>query len=84
MYYPTCHKLKEGKRTGHILSKNCLLKDIVEGKIEGEIEMTGRRGRRVSSYRMTARKPEDVGNGKGKYQIALYGELPLQESMDLP
>jgi hypothetical protein len=30
----------------HILSRNCLLKDVVEGKIEGSIEMMGRRGRR--------------------------------------
>ena len=26
--------------TGHILSRNCLLKHIIKGKIEGRIEMT--------------------------------------------
>jgi len=31
---------------GHILRKNCLLQQVIEGKIKGEIEMTGRRGRR--------------------------------------
>jgi hypothetical protein len=31
---------------GHILSRNCLLKHVIEGKLEGRIEMTGRRGRR--------------------------------------
>jgi len=31
---------------GHILRGNCLLKYITEIKIEGRIEMTGRRGRR--------------------------------------
>jgi hypothetical protein len=31
---------------GHILCKNCLLKHIIEGKIEGRIEVQGRRGRR--------------------------------------
>jgi hypothetical protein len=29
---------------GHILHRNCLLKHVIEGKIEEEIEMTGRRG----------------------------------------
>jgi hypothetical protein len=31
---------------GHILRRNCLLQRIIEGKIEGEIEVTERRGRR--------------------------------------
>jgi hypothetical protein len=31
---------------GHILRRNCLLKHVVEGKIEGRIEVTGNRGRR--------------------------------------
>jgi hypothetical protein len=31
---------------GHILRRNCLLKHVTEGKLEGRIEMTGRRGRR--------------------------------------
>jgi hypothetical protein len=31
---------------GHILRRNCLLQQVIEGKIKGEIEMTGRRGRR--------------------------------------
>jgi hypothetical protein len=31
---------------GHTLHRNCLLKHVIEGKIEGRIEMTGRRGRR--------------------------------------
>jgi hypothetical protein len=31
---------------GHILRRNCLLKHDFEGKIEGRIEVTARRGRR--------------------------------------
>jgi hypothetical protein len=27
---------------GHILRRNCLLKHVIEGKLEGRIEMTGR------------------------------------------
>jgi hypothetical protein len=30
---------------GYILRRNCLLKQVIEGKLEGRIEMTGRRGR---------------------------------------
>jgi hypothetical protein len=31
---------------GHILRRNCLLHQVIEGKIKGAIEVTGRRGRR--------------------------------------
>jgi hypothetical protein len=31
---------------GHILRRNCLIKWVIEGKIKGGIEVTGRRGRR--------------------------------------
>jgi hypothetical protein len=31
------------KRTGHILRRNCLLKEVIEGKIKGRIEVTRRR-----------------------------------------
>jgi hypothetical protein len=31
---------------GHILRRNCLLRHVIEGKIKGGLEMTGRRGRR--------------------------------------
>jgi len=31
---------------GHILRRNCLLQRVIEGKIQGEIEVTGRIGRR--------------------------------------
>jgi hypothetical protein len=42
------HTIKRRKANwiGHILHRNCLLKHVIEGKLEGRIEMTGRRGRR--------------------------------------
>jgi hypothetical protein len=42
------HTIKRRKAywIGHILRRNCLLKHVIEGKLEGRIEMTGRRGRR--------------------------------------
>ena len=38
-------KLK-GNWIGHILRRNCYLKQVIEGKIKGEMEVTRRRGRR--------------------------------------
>jgi hypothetical protein len=34
----------------------------MEGKTEGMIEVMGSRGKDISSYWMTLRKPEDIGN----------------------
>ena len=31
---------------GHVLRRNCLLQQVIEGKIKGQIEVTRRRGRR--------------------------------------
>jgi hypothetical protein len=39
-------KRRKAKWIGQILHRNCLLKHVIEGKIEGRIEVTGRRGRR--------------------------------------
>jgi hypothetical protein len=42
------HTVKRRKANwiGHILRRNCLLMHVIEGKLEGSIEVTGRRGRR--------------------------------------
>jgi hypothetical protein len=42
------HTIKGRKANwiGHILRRNCLLKHVIEGKLEGRIEMTGRLRRR--------------------------------------
>jgi hypothetical protein len=42
------HTIKRRKANwiGHILRRNCLLKHVIEGKLEGRIEITGRRERR--------------------------------------
>jgi hypothetical protein len=37
---------REANCIGHILRRNCLLRQVIEGKIKGEIEVTGRRGGR--------------------------------------
>jgi len=42
------HEIRKRKANwiGHILRRNCLLQWVIEGKIQGGIEVTGRQGRR--------------------------------------
>ena len=42
------HEIRKRKANwiGHILRRNCLLKQVIQGKIKGQIEVTRRRGRR--------------------------------------
>jgi hypothetical protein len=44
---------------GHILRRNCLLKEVIEGKIKGRIEVTRRRVRRRKKL------PDDLGDRRG-------------------
>jgi len=37
---------RKAKWIGHILHRNCLLKQVIEGKIKGEMEVARRPGRR--------------------------------------
>ena len=42
------HEIRKRKANwiGHILRRNCLLQQVIEGKLKGQIEVTRRRGRR--------------------------------------
>ena len=42
------HEISKRKANwiGHVLRRNCLLQRVIEGKIKGRIQVTGRRGRR--------------------------------------
>jgi hypothetical protein len=42
------HEIRKRKAhwIGHILLRNCLLQRVIEGKIQGGIEVTGRQGRK--------------------------------------
>jgi hypothetical protein len=46
--YTSLYEIRKRKANwiGHILHRNCLLKQVIEGKIKGEMEVT-RRGRRI-------------------------------------
>jgi hypothetical protein len=39
-------KRRQAKSIGYTLRRNCLLKGVIEGKLQRRIEMTARRGRR--------------------------------------
>ena len=56
------HEIRKRKANwiGHILCRNCLLKQVIEGKIKGEMEVARRQGRRIRSYWMTLRTGEDI------------------------
>ena len=45
---------------GHILRRNCLLKQVIEGKIKGEMEVARNEEEDVRSYWMTLRTGEDT------------------------
>jgi len=57
----TLHEIRKRKANliGHILRRNCLLKEVIERKIEGEIEVTRRRGRRRKKL------PDDLKDRRG-------------------
>ena len=45
---------------GHILRRNCLLKQVIEGKIKGEMEVQEDEEEDVRNYWMTLRTGEDT------------------------
>jgi hypothetical protein len=55
------HEIRKRKANwiGHILRRNCLLKQVIEGKIKRQIEVTRRRGRRCKKI------PNDIGDRRG-------------------
>jgi hypothetical protein len=55
------HEIRKRKANwiGHMLRRNCLLKQVIEGKIKGRIEVTRRRGRRSKQLL------DDLGDRRG-------------------
>jgi hypothetical protein len=50
--------MREGEWTSYIFCRNCLLKQVTEGRIKE----TGSRGRTHKQLQMTIRKQEDTRN----------------------
>ena len=59
------HEIRKRKANwiGHILRRNCLIKQIIEGKIKGQIEVTRRRGRRCK------KQLDDLKDRRGYCQL---------------
>ena len=60
----TLHTVKgwDDNCIGHTLLRNCLLKHVIEGKIEGRIEVMGRRGRRRKLLLDNLKERRGLGN----------------------
>jgi len=56
------HEIRKRKANwiGHILRRNCLLKQVIEGKIKGEMEVAKNEEEDVRSYWMNLRTGEDT------------------------
>jgi len=79
------HEIRKRKTNwiGHILRRNCLLQRVIEGKIKGKIEVTGRRGRRCRKLLDGLKEKRGYSHLKEDLWIALFGELSLEEALDL-
>jgi hypothetical protein len=53
------HEIRKATWIGHILHKNCHLKQVTDGKIKGQIEVTRRQGRRCKKLL------DDLGDRRG-------------------
>jgi hypothetical protein len=56
---------------------------VIEGKLEGRIEMTGRRGRWCQQLLDDLKEKRRCWELKRKHYIAPCGELALEEATDL-
>jgi hypothetical protein len=69
------HEISKWKANwiGHILRANCLLQRVIEGKIQGGIEVTGRRGRRSRKLLDDLKKKERIlsfgGESSGSHYV---------------
>jgi hypothetical protein len=59
------HEIRKRKSnlTSHILRRNCLLKQVIEGKTKGRIEVARRRGRRRKKLL------NDLGDRRGYFHL---------------
>jgi hypothetical protein len=74
--YPTCSKRTSVNWIGYILRRNCLLKQVIEGKVDG----TGRRGIRRKQQVDDIKKARRYWKWKHE---ALCGQLSLGVAVDL-
>jgi hypothetical protein len=63
------HEISKRKANwiGHILCRNCLLQQVIEGKINGGIEVRGRRGRRRRKLLGDIKESREGGSSRSHY-----------------
>jgi hypothetical protein len=80
------HEINKRKSNwiGHILRRNCLLRQVIERKIKGGIEVTGRRGRRRRRKLLgDLNERRGYSHMKEKALDRTCGGLALEEALDL-
>jgi hypothetical protein len=65
------------------LRRNCLLKHVIKGEIESRVSVTGRRGRRGKQLLYDLEERRGCWKLREEAYIAVYGELALEETVDL-
>ena len=80
------HEIRKRKANwiGHILRRNCLLQGVIEEKIQGGIEVTGRQGRRRRKLLDNLKERRGYSPFKEDVLDRLCGQLALEEASDLP
>ena len=75
---------RKANRIGHILRRNCLLKQVIEGKIKGEMDVTRRQGKRRKKLL------DDLKDRRGYCHLKdeavdhnMCGGLVLEEALNL-
>ena len=79
------HEIRKRKANwiGHILRRNCLLRTITEGKIQGEIEVTGIQGRRGRKQLDDLKKRRGYSHLKEEALDRTMLRARLEEALDL-
>ena len=76
-------KRRKANWIGHMLCRNCLVKHIVEGKIEGQIKVTGRRGRRRNQVLDDVKETRRYWELKEGARERTLEDSLLEETVDL-
>jgi hypothetical protein len=77
-------KIRKGNWIGHILCRDCLLKHVIEGKIEGRIVVTERQGTKRKQLRNGRKATRKSWKLKQEATDPLCGERAMEQTMDLP
>ena len=79
------HAIRKRKANwiGHFLRRNCLLKQVIEGKIKGEIEVTRRQGRRRKKLLDDLKDSRGYCHLKEEAVDRKCGGIVLEEALNL-